>query len=406
MLSESFIQSILGLDESQVVQKIAKEKRIASLWAGYGTITSVDVTIISSSSSKKRHNNTDTISLIIKRVKPPMHNDPSDVSHERKLKSYHIEAYFYKHLAPLLLNNQESKILPCRIAIPYSIENVSSSTTTKTSASFDFILEDLSIDYNESYSSSLSSINQTKQAITWLAAFHATFYRHSLIINTDDENEQDFVWKQGGYWHLKTRLDEWNSIPSYQSYIHKSAHAIDERMNEIGNGASHTLIHGDYKDANLLFGSSSDEECHCAVVDFQYCGIGYGVKDLVMWVVSSIPSATFSKLGGEDGVIRIYHEALCTNMERIQKLRHIEYKKTDLNSFLNIAHVQMQYELALIDYVRFMSGWGVWGANSGYAVRRASELLKEIAGSDKNMKRFDANEWRDAVYEKYPLSLF
>jgi len=37
------------------------------------------------------------------------------------------------------------------------------------------------------------------------------------------------------------------------------------------------------------------------------------------------------------------------------------------------------YELSLIDYVRFMAGWGMWG-NVDYAERRVLELLNVIDG--------------------------
>jgi hypothetical protein len=406
-LSASFISSIICLETHQKIKNVSKERTVTSLWAGYGTISSVDVTI--SPENKKK-------SLIIKRVKPPL-NDAS-VSNQRKIKSYHVEGFFYNTLAQTLMDlKQMDDSIPCRIATPFSIEK------TKDPSSFTFVMEDLSDDYNESYSSSSSSMEQTKQAIHWLAVFHAAFFLHPHLVKKgtitsdgdggrgkedDDDNDNDAnlqVWRYGGYWHLQTRLDEWESIPSYQSYIQKSAHAIDERMNEIGNGKSHTLVHGDYKDANIMFGS--DDLDHCAVVDFQYSGLGYGAKDLVMWVVSSIPGKTFKKLGGEMGVLQMYHDALCENVQKIRKLGKVDWSNDDLEQFLNFDNIKMQYELALVDYVRFMAGWGFWGSNSGYAEERAKEILKEIAGSsDANMRKFSEDEWREAVYEKYPLDSF
>ena len=66
----------------------------------------------------------------------------------------------------------------------------------------------------------------------------------------------------------------------------------------------------------------------------------------------------------------------------------------------------MQFELALVDYVRFMAGWGMWGSNSDYAEKRAVQILKDIAGSTANMKKFEEEDWRKAIYEKYPLTSF
>ncbi len=392
------MSNIFGLDPDQKIQ-ISKEERITSLWAGYGTINSVQITI-----SPKG----ETRSIVVKRVKPPR-ND-SSLSNRRKLKSYHIEAFFYKELVPMLLNIiQLDNSLPLQVATPYSIE--------KSPGSFTFILSDLSDEYMDSYSSSLSASDQTRQAIRWLAGFHAAFFKHPCLdsqsASEGDENNEK-VWAQGGYWHLKTRPDELESISSNQSYFQKSANAIDERMNEheLSGYASHTLVHGDYKEANILFGS--DPDTNCAAVDFQYTGKGYGAKDLVMWIVSSVPSRTFDQLGGENGILAMYHNALCECVGKIRRLQdasnntlNLNWTDEDVESFTNFDNIKMQYELALVDYVRFMAGWGMWGSNCGYAESRAREILKEIAGgSAQNMRNFSSADWKRAIYEKYPVEMF
>jgi hypothetical protein len=56
------------------------------------------------------------------------------------------------------------------------------------------------------------------------------------------------------------------------------------------------------------------------------------------------------------------------------------------------------YELSLIDYVRFMAGWGFWGQDR-YAQKRALGLLDGIDGG----KLLKENEYVNAVYAKYPL---
>lgn len=37
------------------------------------------------------------------------------------------------------------------------------------------------------------------------------------------------------------------------------------------------------------------------------------------------------------------------------------------------------FELCLVDYVRFMAGWGMWG-NTEYAEQRTLEILEEVDG--------------------------
>ncbi len=190
----------------------------------------------------------------------------------------------------------ESGTISCPIAKPYQIE------TEDYSSSFTFILSDLTDKYNES---SGSSLDQTKQGINWLAAFCATFYGHPIL-------DTGKVWDDGGYWHLKTRLDELEEISSSREMFQKSAYAIDERMSARSSN-SITLVHGDYKDANIMHGSQK-----CDVVDFQYCGRGYGAKDLVMLVVLSVPSRIFSQLG-EKGILHLYCDELRKNLASIGK---------------------------------------------------------------------------------------
>ena len=50
-------------------------------------------------------------------------------------------------------------------------------------------------------------------------------------------------------------------------------------------GPGWTIIHGDFKNANILFSKSGDV---CAAVDFQYCGQSYGARDLAMLLVVGI----------------------------------------------------------------------------------------------------------------------
>lgn len=70
------------------------------------------------------------------------------------------------------------------------------------------------------------------------------------------------------------------------------APTIDCRLKGYGpnsafSSAHRTLVHGDFKPANLLFcrgeskgDSSGGDACSCAAYDFQYCGGGYGVRDV------------------------------------------------------------------------------------------------------------------------------
>jgi hypothetical protein len=409
-LTIPFIQKILDLDPGDKI-KISKEKRLTSLWAGYGEVNSLTVSVNVGASKKDAK----SFPLIIKRVDPPTNSN--SVGNLRKIKSYHIEAYFYKHIAPILLQLNESGVLSCPIATPYSVQKGEidgSGDDSGNRQSFTFVLSDLTDEFSGYSSYPGLDIDQTKQAISWLAAFHASFYNHDVVFNPETEPDSDSeatVWSEGGYWHLKTRLDELEQISSSQGMFRNAAYAIDERMNR-NHAGSLTLVHGDFKEANILFGNSasssnSNSSCGCAVVDFQYCGRGYGTKDLVMLIVSSVSSRVLQEVG-EEGLVHLYAEKLRQNLQAIGKL-----SQEDLEQKSNPAVLQMQYELALVDYMRFMAGWGTWGTNCGYAEERSVEILKNIASSwskgdarSKSLLSMREHDWRDAIDEKYPEGLF
>jgi hypothetical protein len=353
------IAHILGLSSSDNLA-LSKEATIASLWAGYGKVTSLKVITPSS-----------TIPLIVKRVKPKNIQDTS-VSNMRKMQSYHNEAQFYRTLAPILHSLTNEKKIQCDVAKAYKIED--------DDASFTFLLSDLSESF---HCRSISGMQQNGQSIEFLAAFHAAFYKYDIPKS---------MWRDGGYWHLKTRWDEWECIS--EPIFKNSAKAIDEVMRQ--DTDFHTLVHGDFKEANILFGDSV-----CAVVDFQYAGLGYGAKDLVMWIVSSLDSRTLDQLG-EEKILRMYATSLKRNLITIGRLSCDEIEKITC-----IDNITKQYELAIVDYVRFMCGWGFWGSNSDYAWNRAKEILRDTAScwtsfrDGMDVEGLSEQDWTFAIYERY-----
>lgn len=76
-------------------------------------------------------------------------------------------------------------------------------------------------------------------------------------------------------------------------------------------------------------------------------------------------------------MLRVYHTKLNAYIR--------QYASTDCDTATSTADVydftqlQKHYELSLLDYVRFMTGWGMWG-NAQYAEQRVNELLDRIDG--------------------------
>lgn len=79
-----------------------------------------------------------------------------------------------------------------------------------------------------------------------------------------------------------------------------------------------------------------------AVQHLQYCGGGYGVKDVVYLLASSVDSSVLQK--HEDALLQHYHQQL---VGALGPERGSEYT---LDIMTN------HFRLALLDYVRFMAG--------------------------------------------------
>ncbi len=221
------IKSILEKGEYELIQ---------NLWAGYGKL--IRLTTIEGS-------------FVVKHIEYPKSVDHKrgwggSFADKRKRKSYEVELNFYK-------NHSERIQSVCRIPNLIDFEVRESEMI--------LVLEDL----NESGFSLLKenwTFQELKIGLEWLARFHA----ENVDIVKDD------LWDQGTYWHLDTRLEEYESMRDGE---HKEK--AKEWGYQLKNAEFQTLVHGDAKYANFLWNDNNE----IAGVDFQYCGRGVGVKDVI-----------------------------------------------------------------------------------------------------------------------------
>ena len=198
------------------------------------------------------------------------------------------------------------------------------------------------------------NLNQTKSVLRWLSgnfsmffynlfntAFHAYFWQEPTQIPN--------LWTQGNYWHLSTRLAEFQIIPRQFSHLKSEAHHLDKRLQGwiykdstwIKTDKFKTLVHGDVKDENILF---SSDWSRCALYDFQYVGEGYPTVDLVYFLTSSVDSSLVDDM--EDEMLKFYYDCLMENLDG----------RDDGFTYDIFIHL---YEIAILDYARFMAGWGI-----------------------------------------------
>ena len=283
---------------------LQKIETVQSLWSGYGEIARYQ----SPSLGK---------SIIVKQIAPPSNvvhprgwNTHS--GHQRKLKSYQVEAAFYQHYAAECDEN-------CKVPSLLACIETGKHTT--------LVLEDLDfIGFTERRSE--STMVEAKLAIRWLAYFHARF----LGASAED------LWPIGTYWHLATRQDELLVMPA--SDLKQGATNIDAMLNR---AKFQTLVHGDAKLANFCFHRAGGG---LAAVDFQYVGKGVGVKDLAYLLGCCFSENQLFKY--ENPLLTYYFAQLS---------QALEHYKIDCEFIALEKEWRSLYPLAWADFFRFLQGW-------------------------------------------------
>ncbi|MEP4078546.1 oxidoreductase family protein [Haloferula sp.] len=298
---------------------------IQDLWSGYGQILRIELDGAST--------------VIAKHVcAPSAGNHPrgwnTDLSHQRKVRSYEVETAWYRHWSHRCEDNS-------RIPRFLSFERMGSDVL--------LLLEDLDA---VGFPARLRSVNskQLEACLSWLANFHATF------INSEPTE----LWETGTYWHLQTRSDELKVLDDLP--LKQAAAEVDERLK---NARYQTIVHGDAKLANFCFSKEGDQ---VAAVDFQYVGGGCGMKDLAYFIGSCLNENECERRESEllETYFSFFREALA------EKHPHID--STDLE-----AEWRSLYPLAWTDFHRFLKGWspGHWKINS-YSERIARKVVAKL----------------------------
>ncbi|BDD12341.1 phosphotransferase (plasmid) [Fulvitalea axinellae] len=298
---------------------------IQSLWSGYGEILRTPLP--------------DGIfpSIIVKHIDlSPSPQHPrgwnSGFSHQRKLKSYEIEARWY---------SQWSEQCPAGARIPKFLG------FAHTEHAYIIVMEDLDA---QGFPIRKSEVERKDlyNCIKWLAQFHGNF------INQKPEG----LWENGCYWHLDTRPEELEKMAN--SPLKTFAKAIDEKLK---NTSHPTLLHGDAKLANFCFGEDGSK---VAVVDFQYIGGGCGMKDLAYFLSSCLDENEL--FNSEKPILDFYFKELRNG---------ISSKDIDLNKLEK--EWRELYPYAWADFVRFLEGWspGHWKLNN-YAKEKTDRVITEL----------------------------
>lgn len=286
-------------------KEISDIQLVQGVWGGYGEL--LRIFFLDSALP----------SLIVKSIRTPqpdMHPKGwnTDLSHQRKLTSYQVEAYWYQHYAHLHAHRR------CYLPRCLHIEQQADQQL--------LVLEDLGAN-GYPHVKDACTLQQAKTCLSWLAEFHALHLQRA----------PQGLWQTGSYWHLATRPDELANLKD--APLKKAATHIDQRL---ANAPYQTLIHGDAKLANFCF---SEDGQQVAGVDFQYVGQGCGMKDVILFISSAVAPEDCAQQAPT--LLDHYCSALkvaCDREGRIAGDKVVDAWRP-------------LYALAWADFQRFVKGW-------------------------------------------------
>lgn len=280
-------------------------QRIQSLWSGYGEIVRVRLT------------GSQIKTVVLKSINLPERADHprgwnTDLSHQRKVRSYEVERKWYDAYA----NRCDDA---CRVPHCFG--------TYESGQQQWIVLEDLDAAGFEARHQSLS-VDDAKLCLRWLAAFHAKFLHDS----------GEGLWEQGTYWHLQTRPDELAVMTDLK--LQAAADSLDAAL---ANCRYQTIVHGDAKLANFCF---SHEMQRVSAVDFQYVGRGCGMKDVAYFLGSCLDEDDCESF--EEELLSVYFDSLSDAL--ITSNASIDYSELK-SQWMGL------YAVAWTDFYRFLQGW-------------------------------------------------
>lgn len=250
-----------------------------------------------------------------------------NTSFQRKCRSFKVEAYFYTHLQPFTTQDCKTPKTIALLPSPAG-QNQEEQHSNDTL----IVMEDLA---NLGYEKTTMELSPDDAVVVlkWLAAFHGQF------MGVSDKN----LWQEGTYWHLGTRLDEFNAMKA--SPLKDAAHGLSTRLNK---AKYHTVLHGDAKVANFCFTSHLS---HCAAIDFQYTGHGVGVKDVAYFLGSALSES--DQLAHNQDLLEVYLQALKQALNN--KVTIKRHSDREINEILQ--EWRSLYPFACADFHRFLAGW-------------------------------------------------
>ncbi|GMF63818.1 unnamed protein product [Phytophthora fragariaefolia] len=357
---------------------------------------------------------------------------------KRDIASYRNEATFYSHFASSVHARGVSLIRPLAVFQSDPAGQCSANLVTASDAvhaatcsdpeNFMMLLECLGSDSPVSSASdeprSLANYEavdrlelvETRQALSYLANLHASAWgQEDLLENADSQ-----LWSAACWWALPKRgekelaqaaeiwpqvLRHWSKVFEAESTFPPTAEleSLGERMVEEAayisnclsaeaNAALRTLVHGDFKSANLFFEAQSRK---VVAFDWQWSGVGIGAMDVANLLNTSVGISQLASNEAELELLQFYYDCLS---ERLQALG----VASDLQKSYPFEAFERHYMLASLEYARLLIS-NFWkrmtpescaakaeNANCGLGYRSAPHVVRMVRKLHNGLKRVSA----------------
>lgn len=269
--------------------------------------------------------------------------------------SYAVERRFYETTA--------KRVREAHLPIPKLI--ASDLNGSKPWPVFCILMNDVSLQYPQH--PDFLTKHQAACALNWIAKFHAVFWSESSTLKRD-------LWDRGAFWTRQSVGTEgiataWIGTmrfleQKYPEYMTTNTKSLGRRIENAGAAISRllakqsaslqygTLIHGDYKAANLFFENDATSASSVAAVDFQFTGCGMCVEDVAYLLY---PDARGNHFEYEEELLKVYHEEVILELMTLQK---------GGPSTMPFDVFQRYYELARLDMTRYWMSKSKWVAST------------------------------------------
>ncbi|KAG2771194.1 hypothetical protein PC129_g22231 [Phytophthora cactorum] len=293
---------------------------------------------------------------------------------KRDIASYRTEATFYANFASSLQTRGVSLIRPLAVfqsdAAGHCTSNLVATDTEMCSdpENFLMLLECLGATSPELVNYEAADcleLDDTRQALSYLANLHAsTWGQEDLLEKAGTE-----LWPAACWWAFPKRgekelaqasdvwpqmLRNWEKVFEAESSLPSTAdlESLGERMIEhaayisscLSNAALSTVVHGDFKSANLFFESQSRK---VIAFDWQWSGVGLGAMDVANLLNTSVSISLLRNDEDELELLQFYYDRL---RERLQTLGVV----SDLHTSYPFCAFERHYMLATLEYARLL----------------------------------------------------